>query len=160
MRKGMMLAAMTAAVGISAFASAEDVQLPDKAAAVIKERFAKAKISEVEKEKEDGQEVFEVELTQGKRAIEVCITAEGRVLEVERSLNAKKLPEALAKGLEAKYPGATISEACVVRKKKVTTYEVELTTKDKKEVEAVFDADGKFVEEEKEDDDKDDEKDD
>jgi hypothetical protein len=61
----------------------EKSQLPEKALQAINKAYADATITEVEKENEDGKEVYEVELKTDGREIEVEVTADGKILSSE-----------------------------------------------------------------------------
>ena len=63
--------------------SKEKSQLPEKALQAINKAYADATITEVEKENEDGKEVYEVELKSGGKEIEVDVTADGKILSNE-----------------------------------------------------------------------------
>jgi hypothetical protein len=68
----------------------------------------------------------------------------------ERQIDAKDLPAAVIKTLEAKYPKATykmVEEVYKVKDKKETMeyYEVAVVTADKKKVEVLVAPDGKIV---------------
>ncbi len=61
------------------------VQLPAKAAQAIAKAFPGGKIIKVEKEKEDGKEVFEVEVKAGEKLVEITVTPDGQILDEEES---------------------------------------------------------------------------
>ncbi len=136
--------------------------LPEKAAAALKAAFPDAKIEEVELEKEKGLDVYEAELEQGKAEMEVEVTADGVILEVETELAAKDLPKPVADAIAKAAEGATIKECGKVEVRaeirvvdgaaKVvplaapkTVYEADLV-KDGKTGEIAVDPDGKVVE--------------
>jgi uncharacterized membrane protein YkoI len=121
----------------------------------IKARFPKGEVTSIEKETEDGKTVYDVELKQDGKKYEMDILADGTVIEIEKEIEAKKLPEAVTKAIEDKYPKATIKEVMEVYKvkdkeEKLTEYEVTLETGDKKTVEVKVSLDGKSVKAEKE----------
>src|SRR5262245_4336800 len=76
----------------------------------IKGRFPKAEVASIEKETEGGKVVYDVELKHEGRKYEMDIQENGTVLEIEKEIAAKDLPEAVTKGIEAKYPKATLKE--------------------------------------------------
>lgn len=159
MRYGTMAAFLAAGLFTTNLAAKE--KLPPKAAAAIKKAFPEGKIEEVEKEVEGDKVVYEVEVEVGDKEYDVTVTGAGEILEIEREIKVADLPKAVSAGVLKKYPGATIKEAEeILDGDKVSAYEVAVVTKDKKEVEALFGPNGKFMKGEKDDDDKDDDKDD
>ncbi len=125
-------------------------KLPKAVSDAVKAKFPKAEMVGASKEKEDGKEVFEVQLKQNKLNIDVTVSPEGKILGVEKEIEAKDLPKKVAEALETKYPKATIKLAEeLIKDDKLTGYELVITTADKKMLEVVFDPDGKFVKEEK-----------
>jgi uncharacterized membrane protein YkoI len=116
----------------------------------VKARFPKAEVTSVEKETEDGKVVYDIELKHRDRKYEMDILEDGTVIEIEKEIAAKDLPEAVTKGIEAKYPRATLKEVMEKYKvkgkdEKLTEYEVTLQTADNKTVEVTVSLDGKTV---------------
>jgi len=171
---GCMLAAvMVFAVGVCAAdeeqgceAAKEEakVELPAAAADAIKAAFPKAKIEEVEVEKEEGVTLYEVELEQDDAETEVEVAADGTIVEIETEIAAKDVPEAVLQAIHAADPDARLEEIektevlAEIKKAeddqpaqlvKLTTpkvlYEAELK-KDGKEGEITVAADGKIIE--------------
>lgn len=60
-------------------------QLPAKAAQAVAKSIPGGKIIKVEKEKEDGKDVFEVEVKDGEKVVEIMVTPEGKILDEEES---------------------------------------------------------------------------
>jgi hypothetical protein len=152
---GGMTAALLVLAGASSRAEEEKVpldKLPKAVVDAVKEKFPRAELVSAEKEKEDGKDVYEVAIKDGKHKIEVTVTPEGKVVTVEKEIAAEDLPKAVAEALEARYPKATIRKAEEISKEdRVTAYEVLIVTADKKKLEVSFDPKGKFLEEEKKD---------
>jgi uncharacterized membrane protein YkoI len=146
-------------VVLAAVARADDKAKPEKVPLdkvpkavmdAIKGRFPKAEISSVEKETEDGKVVYDVELKSEGRKYEMDIQEDGTIIEIEKEVALKDVPEAVTKALEAKYPKATIKEVMEVNKVKGKDetpdhYEVTLVTAEKKEIEVTVSLDGKKV---------------
>jgi hypothetical protein len=129
---------------------AAKVKVPKKVMDAVKARFPGAKITKVGKETADGKVVYDIELTSKGRKYEMDIQADGTVLEVEKELRGKEVPDAVRKALRAKYPKAKIKVVMevnkVMGKKEVPDhYEVILETAGKKEVEVTVSLDGKTV---------------
>jgi len=128
-------------------------KLPKAVVDAVKARFPDAKLVSAEKETEDGKTVYEVAITNKDQKIEVTLTPEGEITEIEKVIAAKDLPEKVSKALEAKYPKADykmIEEVIKVEKKqeKLAYYEVLLVTADKKKLEVSVTPDGKITKEE------------
>jgi uncharacterized membrane protein YkoI len=123
-------------------------QLPKAVADAVKARFPEGKITDAAKEEDDGKVVYDVELKMNGRKYESDILADGTILEVEKEVDAKDLPAAVTKAVEAQYPKSTIKEVMEVDKvkgkeEKPDHYEVTIKTSDGKEVESLLTLDGK-----------------
>jgi uncharacterized membrane protein YkoI len=142
--------------------------LPSGAAAAIKRAFPKATIGEVGRERE-GVLLYEVELKQDDEEIEVEVTGDGQIIEVERKVPKGALPKAVAKTLGKLAGNAKVEEIekeeihavlkLVKLKSPRVVYEVEFI-QDGKKVEVKIAQDGTFLGEEVEDEDDDDDDDD
>ena len=62
-----------------------NVKLPAKAEQAIAKAIPSAKIVKVKEEKEDGEQVFEVQVQAGEKAWEIDVNAEGQILDKEES---------------------------------------------------------------------------
>jgi hypothetical protein len=127
-------------------------KLPKEVRAAVDGKFPGAELTSIEKETENGQVVYDIELKHKGRKYEMDIKEDGTILEIEKEIAAKDLPEAVTKALEAKYPKATYEEVMEKVKGKETKpseYEVVLVTADKKKLEVTLTPDGKIVEESK-----------
>jgi uncharacterized membrane protein YkoI len=147
------VAAMVVVTGTMVRADEEKIpldKLPTAVVKAIKAKYPKAKMVGAEAGDEDGKKQFEVELKNEGHDLEVTLSPEGKILVVEKVIPVKDLPKVVEEAVEAKYPKAEVKKVEEISKKdKVTGYEVQLVTADKKKLEAEFDASGKFVEEEK-----------
>jgi uncharacterized membrane protein YkoI len=122
--------------------------LPKAVADAVKARFPEGKITDAAKEEDDGKVVYDVELKMNGRKYESDILANGTILEVEKEIDAKDLPAAVIKAIDAQYPKSTIKEVMEVNKvkgkeEKPDHYEVTLKTSDGKEAESLLTLDGK-----------------
>jgi hypothetical protein len=125
-------------------------KLPKAVMDAVKGRFPDAEITSAEKEKEDGKIVYDIELKSKGKKYEMDIKEDGTIVEIEKEVALKDLPEAVKKALEAKYPKATIKEIMEVNKVMGKTetpdhYEVVLVTAEKKELEVEVSLDGKTI---------------
>jgi uncharacterized membrane protein YkoI len=125
-------------------------KLPKKVADAIKARFPKCEITSAEKEVEDGAVVYDIELKHNGRKYEMDIKEDGTVIEIEKEVFAKDVPEKITKAIEDKYPKAKVNEVMEVNKVKGKEetpihYEVEIETADGKKLEVIVSLDGKSV---------------
>src|SRR5262249_14875851 len=91
---------------------------PQKGMGAGKGRFPGAKITSVEKETTGSKVMYDIELTLKGRKYEMDILEDGTVLEVEKEVDARDLPEAVSKALKARYPKATVKVIMEVNKVK------------------------------------------
>lgn len=153
-----LLSAVTAFefIGMVALADEEKVpldKLPKAVSEAVKKRFPDAKMLSAEKETDNGKTVYEVAVKDKGQNIEVTLTPEGDITEIEKQIEAKDLPKAAAEALEKKYPKATykmIEEVIKVKdgKENLEYYEVLLVTVEKKKLEVSVTAEGKLTKEE------------
>jgi uncharacterized membrane protein YkoI len=125
-------------------------KLPKAVKDAVLKRFPKADLKSAEKENENGKIVYEVAIVYKDQKIEVTLTPEGKITEIEKQIAAKDMPKEVTKTLEDKYPKATykmIEEVIKVKdnKEKLEYYEVLLETADKKKFEVSVAPDGKVV---------------
>jgi hypothetical protein len=128
-------------------------KVPRAVLEAVKKRFPEAEVTGAEKETDNGKTVYEIGIKDKGQSIEVTLTPEGTLTEIEKQIAAKDLPKAVAEGLESKYPKATfktIEEVIMVRegKEKLEYYEVLLVTAEKKKLEVTVTPDGKINKEE------------
>jgi len=128
-------------------------KLPKAVTEAVKKRFPDAELVSAEKEKADDKTVYEVAIKNKDQKIEVTATEDGKIIEIEKEIEAKSLPKAVNETLEKKYPKATykkIEEITKVKdgKDEPVYYEVLLETADKKKLEVSISAEGKVTEEE------------
>jgi uncharacterized membrane protein YkoI len=136
-------------VAASARAADEKVpldQLPKPVTATAKSKYPSAVITAAVKEVEDGKTTYEVTLKDKGDSIDLVIKPDGTLVAIEKLIDAKDLPKPVAAAINAKYPGATIKKAEEVTEGDVISYEVGLTTADKKSVGLTLDPKGKILE--------------
>ncbi len=160
MRVLAMVVVTTVVFAAPVRADEEKVPLDKAPKAVLeaaKKRFPKAEVVGVSKETEKDKTVYEVELKEAGKTIDVTLTPEGVITTIEQQIDAKDLPKAVAEALDKKYPKAKFNLVEAVYtvkdgKEALDFYEVELTAADKKVFEVKLAADGtvKEVEEKKE----------
>lgn len=151
---GIVAASLAVAVGVATAAEKKlsPKELPEKVAQSVNARFPDAHITSAEKETEDGNVVYDLELTQKGLKYEMDVKEDGTILEVEKEV--KEPAAAVTKAVQQKYPDAKIKIVMEVNKvsgKQETpqNYEVTLATGGK-EKEVIVSLDGSSVKEEKE----------
>jgi uncharacterized membrane protein YkoI len=129
-------------------------EIPAAIMHTVKARLPGAQVTSAEKETENGSVVYDLEMKDGGRKYEMDIKEDGTLVEIEKQVMEKDVPEAITNAVKAKYPSATIHEVMEVNKVEGTKetpqhYEVVIATggKDK---EVVVSLDGKSVKEEAE----------
>jgi hypothetical protein len=128
-------------------------KIPKAVMDTIKARLPGAEITSAERELEDGKVVYDIELKQKGRKFEMDILEDGTLIEIEKEIALKDVPEAVTKTVKAKYPKASIKEVMEVNKVKGQQetpdhYEVVIETADKKTQEVIVSLDGKSIKEE------------
>ncbi len=161
MRQGMWALGAVAAVGLlvlvtGARADEEKVPLdkvPKPVLNAVKARFPNAKVVHADKETENGKTMYEIAIKDKNQSIDVTVTADGKIAEIEKTIATTALPPTVTAALEKKYPKATLQKAEEVikvtgGKEKLAYYEVVLVTAQKKKLEVEVAPDGKIVKEE------------
>jgi hypothetical protein len=148
--------------------------LPPAVLAAVKAKFPEAQVTAAGKEEEDHKVTYEVTLMDHGARVDVAVSAKGRIIKVEKTIDAKKLPEAVAATIKARYPDATIKRAEEVAKyeededdkpgtkqkhddedhKPETIFEVVLASAGKSDVEVRLSPKGAILEKEGNEDDK------
>jgi uncharacterized membrane protein YkoI len=159
MRGFISLLSVVAAVGLFAMATtaladdkAEKIapdKLPQKIKDAIQGRFPGGEVTGAEKEKENGEIVFDVELKHEGRKYEMEIKEDGTIAEIEKEIAMKDVPDGITKAVKGKFPKATIKEVMEVNKvtgkeEKPIHYEVKIETNGKSK-EVIVSLDGKTV---------------
>lgn len=125
-------------------------KLPKAVLETVKKRFPKAELKEAAKETEGDKVEYEVSLVDGKTKYDVILTPEGKLTLIEKTIDAKSLPEAVLKAIEEKYPKSKIVVAEEMYKvgadgkETLDYYEALLDTADKKKIELEIGTDAKI----------------
>lgn len=148
-----MLMAAVAAVAVATVARADEEKialdkLPKAVLDAAKKRFPKAEWTDAAKETDGDKVTYEVSGKDGDTKMDLTFTPDGKLTLIEKVIDAKALPKAVAATLAEKYPKATfkiIEEVIKVdgAKEALDYYELLLTTADKKEIEVQLLPDGK-----------------
>src|SRR5215475_10879667 len=82
-------------------------KVPKAVLDAVKKKFPDAKLTGASKEKgDDGKEIFEVAFTFKDHKYEMELMPDGTIIAIDKQLDFKELPKAVAKTLEEKYPKA------------------------------------------------------
>ena len=110
-------------------------------------KFPKAKMESAVKGTADGETSYEVTMRAGKFGIDVTVTSEGKIVQVEKEMAFTDLPKPVAEAFNAKYAKAKINRIEELSKDdKIISYEL-LIEAAEKTLEAYFDPQGKFLQE-------------
>lgn len=121
-------------------------KLPAKVKDAIEAKFKNAKAESATTGKEDGDVYYDVVLKEKGKTIEATFDDDGDLIQVEREIDPKDLPKAVAAALKAKFPRGTVTGADEVTKGSEVTYEVEVETARKTKYDVTLDAKGKILE--------------
>lgn len=124
-------------------------KLPKAVVKAVQKKYPKAELKKGSKETADGKTVYEVTATLEGKNLDMTLTEDGTITQVEREYPFDKLPKAVAAAFEAKHPKATykIIEAVITvkdGKDTVEYYEAVVTATDKKTYEVEILPDGTF----------------
>jgi hypothetical protein len=124
-------------------------KLPKAVTEALKAKYPKWELTEAVKVTEDGEVTYEVTIRNKKHELDVTLTPEGKIVQVEKEIEVKDVPKVVMDAVKKKYPKATIQGASEISKDdKVAEYELDIVTKDKKNLYVTFDKEGKFLYEE------------
>ena len=123
-------------------------QVPAAVKDAVKKKFPDAKMEEAEKEVKDGKTTFELLIKEDSKKITVSLKEDGTILEIEKEIAAKDLPEAVASAVKSKYPSGTVKKAEEVTVDEKVTFEVIVSQEGKKNREIALDKAGKITEDE------------
>jgi hypothetical protein len=128
-------------------------QAPKAVVDAVKARFAGAKLTGAEMETEDGKTTYEINIEFNGQKIDVELTPDGKITEIEKQIDAKAMSKAATDALAEKYPQATfkkIEEVIKVKdgEEKLDYYEVLLVTAANKKFEVSVTPEGKIAKEE------------
>jgi hypothetical protein len=129
----------------------KESEVPKAAIDAVKKKYPKAKLTGFAKLCEREKAVYEVQIEDGKRRIEINLSPEGKILEEEETIAADDLPKEVKKGLaDSKYGRWKIKKVeRTVREEneKEPSYEIILQDGESR-FEVVFDKAGKITSEE------------
>ena len=137
-------------LAIASPAQAEEEKIPlDKVPAKVKDavkaKFPNAQMVSAEKETKDGKTSYEIAIKLKGKMIDVGVSDEGKILDVEAVIDFKDLPKTVVEALEKKYPSAKFGTVEEVTKDGKVSYEV-VVEQDGKKWEVLLDKSGKIEE--------------
>jgi hypothetical protein len=150
LRVAMLSSGAFLALACGASAKEEKVELKDVPRPVIEaatKRFPEAKLNGAGKEEgDDGQLVYEVQLTDKSQKVDMTVSPDGTIREIEKQINEADLPQQVRRVLADKYAKSKLKLAEVVilvkdGKEVLDCYEVKLDA-DRKTTEVKIAADG------------------
>lgn len=143
--------ALSVAILASSSAQAQEpktlADLPKVVQKTVKAKYPDAKIRGVAKEKNDeGQTVYEVEMTVKGKAIDIIVDGEGDIETIEEEIDADDLPKPVQASASKSFPKVKITKAeKVTDEDKKVTYEVVVKVGDKEPFEVLMAKDGKIL---------------
>jgi len=85
-------------------------QVTPEAMAALKKTFPEATVTEVEREQAWGMKVYEAELKQGDKEMDVKLSLDGAIIEVETELSMSDVPKAVAEAIAKAAKGSKVTE--------------------------------------------------
>jgi uncharacterized membrane protein YkoI len=143
MRIAMSLG-LTLVVGMAAAARAEEEvpleKLPKEVLDAVKAKFPDVKLLSAEKHKDKGKMVYWVETKVKDVNIDVTVTPEGKVVEIDREIAIKDIPAPVMAAVKKRFPKGTITESSEVsRDDKVVAYDIQVVTSTKRKYDLAYD---------------------
>ena len=119
------------------------VKLPAPVETAFKQAYPNATIKNVSKEKEKGQDIYEVESVDGGRRRDLNYKPDGTVVSYEEELSPADVPAAVTSAIKSRYPKATLALCEKLMANQTMSYEIQLKGAAVKEV--VLAPDGTWV---------------
>jgi phosphoketolase len=147
-------AALVSATTLSGIGRAEEkvslTQVPEAVLNAAKTKFPKAELLSAEKEVDDGKTIYEIAINDNGQKADVVVTADGKIVAVEKVIAITRVPSAVLETLKTKHPQASLKKAKQIFKDdKLSAYELLVADgPDSKSIELTFQPDGKLIEEE------------
>ena len=105
---------------------AAKVTLPPAVAAAFKQAYPNATIKNVMKEKEKGQDVYEVESVDNGRRRDLMYRPDGTVASFEEEIAAADVPAAVSGAIKTRYPKATLGLCEKLMEGQTMRYEIQI----------------------------------
>ncbi len=137
----VFIAALFLAVSLNA-GKIQKSEVPSAVLAAFEKAFPTAVVKAYSSEMNKGKINFEIESVDGKNTRDCLYTADGKLIEMEESLQPSDLPEAISKAVSQKYPQGKIKKAERLTRGEFVGYEIAVVVGNKT-VEMTLDARGK-----------------
>jgi hypothetical protein len=118
--------------------------LPAAVSDAFKKSYPQAVIKGVDKEVENGKTLYEIESIDGTMKRDLLYTPEGNAYEIEETIEATALPDAVKQAISKEFPKGKIDKVEKMTKEGVVQYDV-IIKSGKKVFEASITPDGKFL---------------
>jgi hypothetical protein len=128
-------------------------QIPAAVKKAFEDQYPHAKIKGQSIETEKAKKYYEIESVDGTTTRDLLYTLEGKVVEIEESIDSGTLPDTMKSTLSKEYPKGKILKAEKVTRDTLVTYEVQVKV-GKKTKGVTFDASGKILKTDKTDEEK------
>jgi len=125
-------------------ASVKWAQLPAAVQTAVKQQVPESAINKIEKENEDGQVAYEVQVVKDGHKSEITVAADGRLLSVEEEVALAEVPAVVRQTVEAQAIGGKVAKIEKVTAKGQTIYEARVK-KNGKALEFSVALDGKLT---------------
>lgn len=142
-------------VSLSALATERKIRQSEAPKAVIeavKRKYPSSRMLEFAEEQDNGKTAYEVKVKDGKSEVDIGVSADGKIVSEEKSLDPSALPAKVSQAISAsKYARWKIERAETVvldENESQATYEIALV-QGKNRVELMFDPAGKLLKENK-----------
>lgn len=158
MRRFLQLPIIITTIGVLLWASTAQAdeenipidKLPKAVVDAVKAKYADAKLVGAEKETKGDKTFYEVVIKNKDQTIELVLTPEGKIVEIEQPIAPKDLPKAVTDAIEKKYPKATVKSVEEITKEDKKTYGVLLENelmigKEKQKVQLQLTANGQIT---------------
>jgi hypothetical protein len=126
------------------------VEVPKAVMVAVKKRFPEATPESASRGVDGGQPFYDVQVKLKTRNAWVTCDTQGNILVVDREISFQELPKAVAGAVSKKYPKAAVRGVNEIVEGSQAVYDLALTFNGKKLI-AIFQANGKFVEESEDD---------
>lgn len=110
----------------TAAASPAKVTAPAPIASAFSKAYPNARITNVAREKENGQDVYEVESVNDGLGLDLIFRPDGTIVETEEEISSANLPPAVAGAITKRYPKAVVTKREKVTRGTSVSYEMVL----------------------------------
>ena len=142
----------TSMIGCASHSKEQDFppdQVPQAVMDTLHAKFPDMAVKKASTERENGQEIVEVAFSARGGSYEAESTPQGKLLAIDRMVEARDLPEVVTHAIHEKYPDAKITSAEEVTKNDAVAYHEVNITSGSQRMELQVDPAGKILNEEK-----------